>query len=77
MSPSITYASVISRETVGIALTMEELNNMSINNADTMNGYINAPCGEKLYTILGPEFVPDEGKMKIIVRNLYLLKSVG
>ena len=50
---------------------------MNVNTDDIMNAYIKTPCGEKLYTILGPELVPDEGKMTIIFRSLYWLNSVG
>ena len=57
---TITYASVVSRETVRIALIMGALHDMSVKNADIMNDYIKAPCREKFYTILGPEFGPDK-----------------
>ena len=42
-----------------------------------MNDYIKAPCGEKVYTILGPEFGPYKGKLDVIVRALCGLKSAG
>ena len=32
--------------------------------------YIKAPWGEKVYTILRPEFGPDKGKLDVIVRAL-------
>ena len=75
--PTITYASVVSRETVRIALMMAALHDLNVKTADIMNAYIKAPCAEKVYTILGPEFGPDEGKMAVIVRALYGLKSAG
>ena len=75
--PTITYASVVFRETMMIALTMEVLNEMIVKTADIMNIYIKLPCGEKVCTMLGTEFGPDEGKTEIIVRSLYGLKSAG
>ena len=63
----ITYASVVSRETVRIALIMGALHDMSVKNAYIMNDYIKAPCRETFYTILGPEFGPDKGKLAVIV----------
>ena len=60
-----------------IDLTMAELNGMIANTADIINAYIKAPSGENIYNILGPEFKPYEGKIEIIVRALYGLKSVG
>ena len=61
--PTITYASVVSRETVRIALTMAALHDLNVKTADIMNAYIKAPCAEKVYTKLGSDFGPDEGKM--------------
>ena len=75
--PSITYASVVSRETVRIALTMAALNDLSVKTADIQNAYIKAPCTEKVYTTLGEEFGEDAGKQAVIVRALYGLKSAG
>ena len=72
-----TYASVVSRETVRIALTYAALNDLEVKGSDIKNAYITAPCEEHIYTKLGPEFGPDEGKYAIIVRALYGLKSAG
>ena len=44
---------------------------------DIGNAYLNAKTTEKLYTRAGPEFGADEGKLCIIVRALYGLKSSG
>ena len=74
---TITYASVVSRETLKIALTMVVLHDMSVKTADIMNAYIKALCGEIFYTIVGMEFGPDEGKLDVIVWALYGLKIAG
>ena len=74
---TITYASVVSRETVRIALTLAALNDLEVKVGDVLNAYITAPITEKVWTILGPEFGRDAGKRAIIVRALYGLKSAG
>ena len=75
--PTTTYASVVSRETVRLALTIAALNDLEVKVGDVLNAYITAPITEKVWTILGPEFVPDASKSAIIVRALYGLKSAG
>ena len=74
---SVTYASVVSRETVRMALMLAALNDLDVQCGDVMNAYITAPVREKIWTILGPEHGEDEGKKAIIVRALYGLKSSG
>ena len=74
---TLTYASVVSRETVRIALLMAALNDVDIWAADVLNAYITAPCREKIWTTLGKEFGDDCGRKAIIVRALYGLKSSG
>ena len=74
---TITYASVVSRESVRIALLMAALNQVEAKTADIENAYITAPCSEKIWTVLGPEFGSDAGKRAFVVRALYGLKSAG
>ncbi len=73
----VTYASVVSRESVRIALTLAALNDLEVKTADIENAYLTAPVGEKIWCRLGPEFGADAGKKAIIVRALYGLKSAG
>lgn len=73
----MTYASVVSRESVRLALTLAALNNLQLKAGDVLNAYITAPCKEKIWTVLGPEFGEDAGKRAVIVRALYGLKSAG
>jgi hypothetical protein len=73
----MTYASVVSKETVRIALTLAALNDLEVKASDVQNAYLTAPCEEKIYTTLGTEFGEDAGKTAIIVRALYGLKSAG
>jgi hypothetical protein len=74
---SITYAGVVSRESVRIALTLAALNDLEVKTADIENAYLTAPVGEKIWCRLGPEFGNDSGKKALIVRALYGLKSAG
>jgi hypothetical protein len=73
----LTYASVVSRETVRIALTVAALHDLEVKAADVENAYLTAPTTERVWTICGPEFGPDAGKKAIIVRALYGLKGSG
>jgi Reverse transcriptase (RNA-dependent DNA polymerase) len=75
--PSLTYSSVVSRESVRIALLISALHELDVCAADVGNAYLNAPCREKIFTIAGPEFQSEVGKVMIIKRALYGLKSSG
>ena len=75
--PTITYASVVSQETVRLALTIAALNDLEVKVGDVLNAYITAPITKKVWTTLGPEFGPNASKTAIIVRALYGLKSAG
>jgi hypothetical protein len=75
---AVTYASVVSRESVRIGLLIAALNGLQILQGDIQNAYLTSPSKEKIYTILGPEFGPHrEGRKALIVRALYGLKSAG
>jgi hypothetical protein len=71
---TITYASVVSRESVRIALLMAALNQVEAKTADIENAYITALCSEKIWTVLGPEFGSDAGKRAFVVRALGTLR---
>ena len=43
---TITYASVVSRETVMIALMIAALNDLEVKSTDIANTYVSAPCKE-------------------------------
>ena len=72
---AVTYASVVSRETVRIALTLADLNDLEVKCGDVLNSYITAPVKDKIWTYLVPNHGNDEVKKAIIVRDLYGLKS--
>lgn len=64
---SVTYASVVSGESVRIALTLAALNDLEVNTADIENAYLTAPVGEKIWCRMGPEFGADADKKAVIV----------
>ena len=72
-----TYASVVSCDTVIIALTIADLNDLEVKASNVMNTFLTAPCAEKIWNTLGPDFGDDVGKKAIIVRAMYGLKSSG
>jgi hypothetical protein len=75
---SLTYQSVVSRESVRIAFLIAALNDLDICSADIQNAYITAPCRERIWTTCGPEFGPQlQGRKAVIVRALYGLKSAA
>jgi len=61
-APDITYASVVSRKSVCIALTLASLNDLKVKVEDIKNAYLTAPVAEKVWMILVPEFREDSGK---------------
>jgi hypothetical protein len=73
----MTYASVVSRYSVRIALTVAALNDVDVKISDIENAYLTASITEKIWNVLGPEFGDDTGKSALIVRALYGLKSDG
>ena len=74
---SITYSSVVSRDSVRIALLIAALNDLRILACDIQNAYLTAKCREKIWTIAGPEFGSEAGSIMLVTRALYGLKSSG
>ena len=69
--------SVVSRETVRMALMIAALNDLEVKSGNVLNAYVQAPVTEKMWTTLGPEFSKDARKTAVIGRALYGLKSAG
>ena len=74
---TLTYASVVSRETVRIALTLAALNDLDIKVSDIQNAYLRDPVKELIWMTLGPKWGPDEEKKVLTFQSLYRLKSAG
>ena len=72
-----TWAGVVSRETVRIALTYAALNGLKVMSADIQNAYLTAPTSQKLWTTCGREFGSDFKKRAVITRALYGNKAAG
>jgi hypothetical protein len=74
---SLTYSSVVSRESVKLAFLIAALNDLDVMSTDIGNAYLNAECREKIWFKAGLECGIDQGKVMIIKRALYGLKSSG
>jgi hypothetical protein len=74
---SVTYSTVVSRDSVRILLTIAALNDLKVLGADVQNAFLTAPNKEKCWMIAGSEFGPDEGKTFLVVKALYGLKSAS
>ena len=73
-----TYAGVVSRESVRIALTYAALNGLEVCAGDIQNAYLQAPSSQKDWIICGPEFGSEnKGKRALIKRALYGGKAAG
>ena len=74
---TLTYSSVVSRDSVRIALTIAALNDLSVMACDIQNAYLTAECREKIWTRAGPEFGSESGSIMIVRKALYGLKGSG
>ena len=74
---TLTYSSVVSRDSVRIALTIAALNGLKVLACDIQNAFLTSKCREKCYTRAGPEFGSDQGKLMMITRALYGLWASG
>ncbi len=74
---SITYLSVVSRNSVRLAFLIAALNDLDIVACNVGNAYLNAPCREKIWFVAGPEFGLRQGTVIKVVRALNGLNSSG
>ena len=74
---AITYSSVLLRESVRLAFMIAALNGLDIISCDLENAYLNATNREKIWFEGGIEGGEDKGKVLVVVRALYGLKSAG
>ena len=72
---SVTYSSVVSRDSVRICLLIAALNDLDIEGADIENAYLTAPCREKVWMRGDKLFGELEGKVLIVKKALYGLRS--
>jgi hypothetical protein len=74
---AMTYSSVVSRDSVRIALTIAALNDLKILACDIQNAYLTADCRERVWIQAGPEFGSEAGTNMLVKKALYGLKSSG
>ena len=73
-----TYAGVVSRESIRVALTYASLNGLQVYAADIQNAYLQAPSSQRHYIECGIEFGKENmGKKALPERALYGGKSAG
>ena len=72
---SLTYSSVVSRDSVRIALTIADLNGLKVLACAIHNAFLTENCGDKCYTRAGPELGSDRGKLMLITSALNGLKT--
>ena len=74
---TLTYSSVVSQDSVQIALTLAALNDLQVMSCDIQNAYLTADCREKIWMYAGPEFGSEQGSIMFVRKALYGLKSSG
>jgi hypothetical protein len=74
---AVTYSTVVSRDSVRLVLLIAALNELDVLGADVQNAFLTAPNKEKCWIKAGPEFGDNQGKIYIVARALYGLKSAG
>jgi Reverse transcriptase (RNA-dependent DNA polymerase) len=73
--PSMTYSSVVSRDSVRITFLIAALNDLQLLSCDIQNAYLTADCRERIYCIAGLEFGSEAGSTMIIKKALDGLKT--
>ena len=70
----LTYQSSVSWDSVKTALTISALNDLKVIVCDTQNVYLTENFWEKIWTVAGPKFGYEQGKIMSVVRVLYGLQ---
>ena len=69
----ITYSSVVSRDSVRIALTIVAgLNGLQVMACDIQNAYLTTDCREKIWTVAGPEFGSEAGIIFLVGPTIWI-----
>ena len=75
---TLTYASVMSRDSVRIALMIAALlNDLKIMACDIQNAYLTADSRERIWTRAGPEFGSESRTIFVVKKALYGIKFAG
>jgi hypothetical protein len=59
---SVTYSTVVSRDSVQIILSIAALNELEVLGAGVQNAFLTAPCKEKVWLVAGAEFGGEQRK---------------
>ena len=63
---SVTYSSVVSRDSVCIAFLVATLNGLDVMTWDIGNAYLNAACRKKVWFVGGTENGNDKGQVMVV-----------
>ena len=72
---SMTYSSVVSRDSVRIGFLIAALNGLNLLAGDIQNAFLSAPTKERIFFYAGDEWKADKDRVVVVVRALYGLKS--
>ena len=73
---TLTYYSIVSRDSMRIAFTIAALYNLSVLACDIQNVYRTAPYREKIFTIAGPEFGSQAGNIYLSLLGYYMTSKL-
>ena len=71
----MTYASVMSRDSVSIFLMLTTLNGLGVHFTDIQNAYLNSNPKGKIFFYSVEDFIKDKGKLIIVIHAYYGLKG--
>ena len=74
---SITYSTLVSRESIRILLLVAALNDLEILGTDVQHAFLSADNLEQNWIRAGPEFGAEQRKLLIVIRALHGLKSAS
>lgn len=69
------YSSMASQGSICLDFLLASLNYLHLLLVDIGNAHVNVNCPEKVYSLAGPKFGKHEGKVVLITKALYGLKS--
>ena len=74
---AMTYSSVVSRESIRIAITISALNDLYVLDYNIQNAYLTSDCREPVWVVAGPKFGSKGGKNMLARKAHYGLNSSG
>ena len=74
---SITFSSVVSRDSVRIALTITSFNELGVLACDIQNAYLTAISRENIWTFVGPQLGEEEVPLMLCKNGIIWTKVIG